>query len=236
MIGFLKRYGLLALIAAGAAAALASGLADEVSMAGLEARRVELAAFVQANYAASLAGFVLIYVAVVALSLPLALVMTVSGGLLFGPVVGALASVTGATLGSTVAFLACRTAFGDFVARRAGPMMAAIAEGFRKDAFSYLVTVRIIPLFPLLLVNAGAGVCGVPLRTFMTASFIGMAPGSFVYAWLGSGLGTIFDRGEEPDLSLLAAPGVILPLAALALLALAPIAYRRLVAPARHLK
>lgn len=228
MIAFLKRYGLLLLIAAGIVAALASGLTDEVSLAGVKERRTELTGFVEEHRLASLAVFLLLFTTAVALSLPLALVLTLTSGFLFGPVVGALASVTGATLGSTVSFLACRTAFGDFVARRAGPMLVRLAEGFRKDAFAYLFTLRIVPLAPLLLVNVGAGLCGVPARTFIIASFLGMAPGSFVYAWLGSGLGKIFEQGGEPDLSLLARPAVVLPLLALGVLALVPLAYRSL--------
>lgn len=232
---FVQRFGLLIVLAAGVAWAFASGATDQISLAELKDRRVELLEFVDAHQIAAIAFFMALYTVVVALSLPLALVLTLTGGFLFGPIVGALASVTSATAGSTIAYAACRTAFGDLVMRRAGPTVSKLAEGFRRDAFSYLFTLRIIPLAPLLLINVGAGVAGVPMRTFVAASFIGMLPGSFVYAWLGSGLGAIFEQGGEPNLSIMRQPSVFLPLLALAALALVPVIYKRLKPAAREL-
>ena len=227
MSAFLKRYGLLIVLVALVVAAIAAGATDRISLAELKARRAELVAFVEANWLASVAAFALLYTTVVALSLPLALVLTLTGGFLFGPVVGALLSVSSATLGSTIAFLACRTAFGDVIARRAGPTVVKLAEGFRRDAFSYLFTLRILPIAPLLLINIAAGLAGVRVGTFMLASLIGMAPGSFVYAFLGSGLGEIFERGGEPDLSIVREPQILLPLIGLAVLAMLPAIIRR---------
>jgi uncharacterized membrane protein YdjX (TVP38/TMEM64 family) len=225
---FARRYGLLIVLVLLVIAVAASGATKHISLAELKARRAELTAFVDAHWIASLAVYGVLYTAVVALSLPLALVMTLTGGFLFGPVPGGLAALTSATLGSTVSFLACRTAFGDIVTRKAGPTITRLAEGFRKDAFSYLFTLRIIPVAPLLLINVAAGLAEVSTRTFVTASFVGMAPGSFVYAFLGSGLGAIFERGGEPDLHIITEPRILLPLIGLACLALAPMVYRRL--------
>src|SRR5512146_2112848 len=109
---FFKRFGLLIVLVVLVVAAVASGATDHISLAELKARRAELSAFVEAHWIASLAVYGLLYTAVVALSLPLALVMTLTGGFLFGPLPGGLAALTAATLGSTVSFLACRTAFG----------------------------------------------------------------------------------------------------------------------------
>lgn len=223
---FFKRFGLLIVLVVLVVAVVASGATDHISLTELKARRAELSAFVEAHWIASLAVYGLLYTAVVALSLPLALVMTLTGGFLFGPLPGGLAALTAATLGSTVSFLACRTAFGDIITRKAGPTISKLAEGFRKDAFSYLFTLRIIPVAPLLLINVAAGLAEVSTRTFVTASFIGMAPGSFVYAFLGSGLGTVFERGDEPDLHIITEPRILLPLIGLALLALIPTAVR----------
>lgn len=225
---FARRYGLLIALVLLVVIALASGATRHISLGELKERRAELTAFVQAHWIASLAVYGVIYTIVVALSLPLALVMTLSGGFLFGPVPGGLAALTSATLGSTISFLACRTAFGDVVTRRAGPAISKLAEGFRKDAFSYLFTLRIIPVAPLLLINVAAGLAEVSTQTFVTASFIGMAPGSFVYAFLGSGLGAVFERGDQPDLHIITEPRILLPLIGLALLALAPTVWRRL--------
>lgn len=231
-VAFVKRFGLLIVLGVAVVIAVALGATDRISLSELKAQRQALVAFVDAYWWASAAAYLALYVTVVALSLPLALVMTLAGGFLFGPVVGGLMAVTGATLGSTIAFLACRTAFGDIITRRAGPAVTKLAEGFRRDAFSYLFTLRILPIAPLLLINIAAGLAEVPVATFMTASFIGMAPGSFVYAFLGAGLGEVFERGGEPNLSIVMEPQIFLPLLGLAALALAP-AIVRLVRRAR---
>jgi uncharacterized membrane protein YdjX (TVP38/TMEM64 family) len=223
---FFKRFGLLIVLVVLVVVALASGATKHISLAELKARHEELSAFVGAHQVASLAVYGVLYTLVVALSLPLALVMTLAGGFLFGPLPGGLAALTAATLGSTVSFLACRTAFGDIVTRKAGPIVGKLAEGFRKDAFSYLFTLRIIPVAPLLLINVAAGLAEVSTRTFVTASFIGMAPGSFVYAFLGSGLGTVFERDGEPDLHIITEPRILLPLIGLACLAMIPTVLR----------
>lgn len=219
---FVKRFGLLIVLVVLVVVALLSGVTDQISLSELKARRQELAAFVEANWLASAAVFALLYTAVVALSLPLALVLTLAGGFLFGPVPGALLAVSSATLGSTIAFLACRTAFGDTLAKRAGPTVKKLADGFRRDAFSYLFTLRILPIAPLLLINIAAGLARVRVATFVIASLVGMAPGSFVYAFLGSGLGEVFARGEEPDLGIITEPQILLPLIGLAILAMLP--------------
>lgn len=226
MKAFLKRYGLLLVLVLAVIAAVLSGALEHISLAELKARRAELVAFVDANWLASVAAFIALYTIVVALSLPLALVLTLTGGFLFGPVVGALLAVSSATAGSTIAFLACRTAFGDVLAKRAGPTVNNLAEGFRRDAFSYLFTLRILPIAPLLLINIAAGLAGVRVGTFVVASLIGMAPGSFVYAFLGSGLGEVFERGGEPDLSIIREPQILLPLIGLAVLAMLPAVVR----------
>lgn len=219
---FVKRFGLLIVLVVLVVVALLSGVTDQISLSELKARRQELAAFVEANWLASAAVFALLYTAVVALSLPLALVLTLAGGFLFGPVPGALLAVSSATLGSTIAFLACRTAFGDTLAKRAGPTVKKLADGFRRDAFAYLFTLRILPIAPLLLINIAAGLARVRVATFVIASLVGMAPGSFVYAFLGSGLGEVFARGEEPDLGIITEPQILLPLIGLAILAMLP--------------
>ena len=222
LLAYAQRYGLLIVLVVLVVVAVLSGATDRVSLGELKARREELVAFVDAHWLASITIFAVLYTVVVALSLPLALVLTLTGGFLFGPIIGALLSVSSATLGSTVFFLACRTAFGDTLAKRAGPTVNKLAAGFRRDAFSYLFTLRILPVAPLLLINIAAGLARVKVGTFMLASLIGMAPGSFVYSFLGSGLGAVFERGDEPNLSIIAEPRILLPLIGLAILALLP--------------
>lgn len=173
-------------------------------------------------------GFILIYAAVVALSVPGGAVMTVAGGFLFGAWLGGLYALVAATLGATILFLVARTSLGEALERRAGPFLRSLDAGFREHAASYLLVLRLVPLFPFWLVNLVPAFLGVPLRTFVLASVIGMAPGTFVYASLGNGLGAIVAAGKSPDLGIIFQWRVLGPLLALAFLALLPVAYKRL--------
>jgi uncharacterized membrane protein YdjX (TVP38/TMEM64 family) len=179
-------------------------------------------------------------VATVSVSLPGALILSLTGGFLFGPIGGGVAAVTGATGGSTVVYLVCRTAFGDFLRRKPGALLARVEEGFKADAFSYLLTLRLIPAFPLLLVNVASGLMNIPVRTYRLASFLGMVPSSFVYAGIGAGLGHIFASGEPVTMHTLFSPRIYLPIAAMGGLALLPPLWRywrrRRVAEAPDLK
>jgi uncharacterized membrane protein YdjX (TVP38/TMEM64 family) len=218
----------VALIAAGLAAAFAFGWTDYLTLEQLRTRRDALQAFVEARPLASVAAFTALYALAVAFSIPGALILTLSGGFLFGTLIGGSATVTGATIGAIAVFLAARTAFGDVLRRRAGGAVARIEEGVRKDAFFYVLTLRLLPIFPFWLVNIATGLVDIPLRTYALATFLGVIPGTFIYSALGAGLGSIFDRAEAPNLSIIFEPQILLPLVGLALLSLTPVVFRRL--------
>jgi uncharacterized membrane protein YdjX (TVP38/TMEM64 family) len=222
-----RRFGPLVLIAVLIAAAFASGLADHLSMPELRARHAQLEAIVRAHPLLSLGAYVGVYCAVVGLSLPAALVMTLTGGLLFGPWIGGLAAAVSCTLGAGIVFLACRSAVGDLLQRRAGPTAARIEAGVRRDAFSYILTLRLVPVMPFWLANLALGLIDIPFSTFLLASFLGIAPVSVIYAGLGSSLNTLFAEGMRPNLHLILRPTILLPLAGLSLLSLTPIVVRR---------
>jgi uncharacterized membrane protein YdjX (TVP38/TMEM64 family) len=223
----LKRFAPLALVGAGLAAAVLLGWTDYLSLEQLRERREELVAWVDTHPVLSVAAFMGLYCLVVAFSIPGALILTLSGGFLFGTWVGTVATVLGATAGAVVIFLAARSAFRDVLRRRAGSAVARFEQGVREHAFSYVLTLRLLPIFPFWLVNIGLALVGMPLRTFALATLLGVIPGTFVYSALGAGLGTVFDRDEEPNLSLIFEPEILLPLVALALLSLAPVVVRR---------
>jgi uncharacterized membrane protein YdjX (TVP38/TMEM64 family) len=231
VLALARRFGPLALVAAGLVAAVALGLPHQLSLHQLHRHRDQLEALVRLHPALSVAAYVGIYALAVALSLPVALVMTLTGGFLFGPWVGGLAAAGGCTIGGAVVFLVCRTAAGDVLRRRAGPTIARIEDGVLRDAFSYILVLRLLPVMPLWLANLALGFIEIPLRTFVVATFVGILPVSLVYAGLGSGLGRMFASGVRPDLHAVMRPEVILALAGLALLSLAPIAVRRLRRP-----
>ena len=223
-----RRFGPLALVAALVIAAFASGVTRHLSLHELRARHLELEALVKAHPLAALGAYVLTYTLVVALSLPAALVMTLTGGLLFGAWVGGGAAALGCTLGAAILFLICRTAAGDVLKARAGPTAAKIEAGVRRDAFSYILILRLVPVMPFWLANLALGLIDIPFSTFLTASLLGILPVSIIYAGLGSSLNVLFAEHVRPDLHLIARPSVYLPLIGLSLLSLTPILVRRL--------
>ncbi|HVY34478.1 MAG TPA: VTT domain-containing protein, partial [Caulobacteraceae bacterium] len=143
---------------------------------------------------------------------------TLTGGFLFGPWAGGLLADLGCSSGGILVFAVCRLTVGDSLDRRASPRIKAFEAGFRKDAFAYLLTLRLIPVTPFWLVNLAAGLLGAPARAFVVATVIGILPASMIYAGLGAGLDGMFDRGEHLGPELLLAPRIVLPLVGLALL------------------
>jgi uncharacterized membrane protein YdjX (TVP38/TMEM64 family) len=226
--GLARRFGPAALLVAALVAVWASGLTHDLSLHMLRTRRAALEAAVHAHPLLALGAYAAIYVLVVALSLPAALVMTLTGGLLFGAWVGGGAAAISCTLGSAIVFLVCRTAVGDSLRRRAGSTVARIEEGVRRDAFSYVITLRLIPVMPFWLANLALGFVDIPLGVFVAATFLGILPVSIIYAGLGATLNLLFARHQRPDLHLVMRPEVLLPLIGLALLALTPVLARRL--------
>jgi uncharacterized membrane protein YdjX (TVP38/TMEM64 family) len=212
----------LLLIAAAAVAFVAAGGHHYLSLALGADNRDRLKALVLSWGAAAPLAYIALYAALAALSVPGAAVMTIAGGFLFGLWLGTLYAVLGATLGSTVLFLAARAGLAGLT-RRAGPFVARLEAGFRSDAFNYLLFLRLVPLFPFWLVNLVPAIVGVPLPTFVVATLIGIVPGGFVYASLGNGLGIV---AGEPDLDVLLRFEVLGPILGLAVLALVPVAYR----------
>lgn len=216
----------LVLIGALFVALLASGALKHLSLDELKTYQLELTGLVARHPWFSLGAFTGVYVLLVSACVPGPGVMTIAGGFLFGPWIGGAASLTACVAGSVIVFLACRTAFGDWAATRAGPTVAKVEAGFSQNAFFYLLALRLMPVAPMFLVNIAASLARVRLATLVAATVIGTAPSSFIYAWLGSGLGEVFQRRAPLDASLLAQPRIILPLAGLALMSAAPAVWR----------
>lgn len=224
----LARLTPILVIAAAAAAFFTFGLHRYLSFDVLRDSRAALIAWVADHRVLAPALYVLAYVVVTACSLPGALVMTLTGGFLFGTWFGGLLTVFGATLGATVLFLAARTALGDMLRAKAGGALAKLEDGFRRDAFNYLLVLRLVPIFPFFVVNLAAAFLGTGLTVFVVATFFGIMPGTLVYSSVGSGLGAVFDAGTDPDLRLVFSWPVLGPLLGLAGLALLPVIYKRL--------
>jgi uncharacterized membrane protein YdjX (TVP38/TMEM64 family) len=214
-----------------------------LSLETLVRHRAAIDGFVRLHGVVSVATFIAAYVAVGALSIPGAAILTVAGGVLFGWFVGGLAAIVGATVGATIVFLIARTACAEHLLRRAGPLAAKVAQGFREDAFHYLLFLRLVPVFPFWLVNLAPALVGVGLGTFVLATAIGIIPGTFAYALVGAGLDSIIGAQESAyqhclaaahggcrldfSLSAVATPQLLAALAALGVVALIPVAVRK---------
>ena len=196
-------------------------LKNYLSLDALKANRDNLLVFTQDHYVPAVALFILVYILQTSFSLPGATIMTLAGGFLFGSLWGPLYVNMGATTGATLAFLAARYLFHQWVERKFGDRLSPIQEGFAKNAFSYLLTLRLIPFFPFFLVNLLSGLTRVKVSTYVVATAVGIIPGSVVYTFAGRQLGTINALSE------LVSPRLLLAFSLLGLLMLIPVIYRK---------
>jgi uncharacterized membrane protein YdjX (TVP38/TMEM64 family) len=189
--------------------------------------RAALLAYVEENRALAAVGFVVVYSAAVAVSLPGAAVLTLSGGFLFGAVPGAALSVVGATIGAAALFLIARSAFGEVFRSKAGVFVAAMADGFQQNAFSYLLFLRLVPAFPFFAVNLVSALLGMRFVPFVVATAIGIIPGTAVYSAFGAGLGQVFEAGGQVNIKDVFSPPLVGGLIGLGLLSLLPVVLKR---------
>ncbi len=196
-------------------------LSQYLSLDAIKANRDLLLNYTESNYALAVAVFILVYILQTTFSLPGGAILTLTGGFLFGSLMGTVFVNIGATIGATLAFLAARYLLRDWVESKFGDRLEPIQAGFAQNAFSYLMTLRLIPAFPFFLVNLVSGLTRVKLGTYMIATSLGIIPGSFVFAFAGRQLGSINSLSE------IASPSVLLAFSLLGLLALMPIAYRK---------
>jgi uncharacterized membrane protein YdjX (TVP38/TMEM64 family) len=200
-------------------------LRDQLSFEALAQNREHLLAFRDVNYLGAVLVFVVAYVAIVAFSLPGATVATLTGGFLFGLFPGVIYNVIAATIGAIGIFLAARTGLGAGLSARiaaGGGAAARLQAGLQNNVWSVLLLMRIVPAVPFFLANLIPAFVGVAVLPFAVTTFFGIIPGALVFTSIGSGLGDVLARGETPDLSLLYAPQVLLPLLGLAALAALP--------------
>ena len=237
------RFAPLAVLAFAAAAVFASGLHRYLSIGKIEEHRETLQAFVDARRGQAILLYGLVYVGAVALSIPGAVFLTILGGFLFGWLLGGALAVVSATAGAVLIFLIARTSLGDLLLARAGPRLQGLAAGFRQDAFSYLLFLRVLPVMPFWLTNLASALFGVPLRTFALATLIGIVPATFTFATAGAGLDSIIAAQRQAEIrceaqggadcradfhwKALVTPKVLAAFAALGALSLLPVLLRR---------
>jgi uncharacterized membrane protein YdjX (TVP38/TMEM64 family) len=218
----------LALAAVGLiVAARVSGLSDLLSLETLREHRAFLTAQVAEHGLIAALIFIAIYAGAVALSVPGAVILTIAGGFLFGPWLGTLLTVTAATIGATLVFLFAGTIFGANALDRFGERAKKLGDNIRRNAWSYLLVLRIVPLFPFFLVNLVPAFVGVALPTYVLTTFVGIIPGTAVFSLAGSGIGSVLDQGGTLSVGSILTPQIIGALCALGALSLAAIPLKK---------
>jgi uncharacterized membrane protein YdjX (TVP38/TMEM64 family) len=223
----LKRLWPLLILALAIAAVFALDLDRYLTFAALREHRAMLTALVVEHRVLAALAFVVVYALAIALSVPGGAILTIAGGFMFGSILGTALVLVAATLGATLVFLIAKSALGDPLRGRAGPFLKRMEAGFQEDAFNYLLVLRLIPLFPFWIVNLVPAFLGVPLRTYVLGTFIGIIPGSFVFASVGAGIGSVLDSGQDFSPASVLTPQILIALIGLAVLALLPVAYRK---------
>jgi uncharacterized membrane protein YdjX (TVP38/TMEM64 family) len=220
-----RAYLLVAALLLLAAIARLVGLDHMVGLDGVIAARAELKAWTVAHPVPAVLIFAGLYITAVALSLPFGTLLSLLGGFLFGVWLGTAVIVGSATIGAVAVFWIARSSLGATLRDRAGPLYRRIEREMRRNAFSYILFMRLVPLFPFVLVNIVPALFNVPTRTYVAATLMGIVPGAVLFAQLGQEL------SEAMSLADLVSTSTLVTLSLLGLVALAPALYRRLSGP-----
>lgn len=222
----LLRLAPIGIVVLGLALGYAFGLQNYLSLGYLAEQRQALRAYVDANVIWSALLFTGVYILAVAFSFPAASILTIFGGFLFGWLLGGSLVAVGATIGASILFMATRSAFGSFLRQRVDGVVKKLADGFRENAFGYLFVIRLAPVFPFFVVNIAAALFDISLARFVAATFFGILPGTFAYAYLGQGVDSVLvaaqEAGRQAQISDLVTREITLAFFALAVVALIP--------------
>lgn len=201
----LKRVLPLAALVALAALVISQGWHHYLTLEHIAENRDLLKSYIADNYWLSLLVYMAVYVVAIALSLPGGVFLTLLGGFLFGWLLGGTATVVAATAGATLIFIVAKTSLGEPLAARAGPRLEKLRQGFRENALSYLLFLRLVPLFPFWLVNLAPALLGVSLPVYVFGTFVGIIPGTFAFAVAGVGLDSVIEAQRQAYQQCLAA-------------------------------
>ncbi len=218
----------LLILIAGLVAFFALGLNRYVSFSVLRENREALLTWVHSAGIIAPLSYMAVYAVAVAFSLPVGAILTITGGFLFGVAWGTVYTVIGATLGATALFLIAKTTLGDVLRAKAGPWLQKMEAGFRENAMSYLLVLRLVPLFPFFVVNLAPAFLGVPVVIYVVGTLIGIIPGTFAYTSAGAGLGSIFDAGAAFTVQNIVTPEIRIAMIALIILACIPVVYKKI--------
>lgn len=187
-----RSFPVLRILLLGALAAIAVtvflAVREYVSLQSLAEHRLALRALVAENFVLAMVLYVATYTLAILFLFPTALALTLTGGFLFGWQIGAVLTLISATTGATIVFLLARTTLAEPLVRRTGPWLCRVREGFQKDAFSYLLFLRLVPAFPFWFMNLAPALLGVSLRDYVLATVLGILPGTLAFSFIGSGI------------------------------------------------
>ena len=217
----LRRFLPLALLLAFIAIAYSTGILQQFNLEYLQNQKDAFQNYADENPLLSAMIFGLIYIVSVALSLPIATLLTLLGGFLFGKYLGTILVVGGATIGACTLFIIARTSVGRTLRERAGSLYKKIETNMQDNAVGYMLFMRLVPIFPFFLVNIVPALFNVSLRAFAITTFFGIMPGTFVYVNLGEQLGDI------NSLSDLISIQTLIAFALLGIFALIPTLYKQ---------
>lgn len=225
---YLKRYLPLLVLLLGLFAFGYFGWYQYFNLTTLKQHHLALLNWTTHHYLLAPCLYVLIYIAMVAICIPTTIILTLIGGYLFGLLAGTLYVIFSATIGATLLFMATQSAIGPWLAQsvkaqKAKGWVVKMHAGFNRNAFNYILALHLIPIFPFALINVAAACLNVRITTFITATFLGIIPYSFIYVSLGNSLSTLFAMNEMPGLYVILTPPFLIPLSALALLSLLPV-------------
>lgn len=218
-----KRLVPVGLLVAAVVAYFLLGLNHYLTLDHLRANAQRLRQFTDDHRFVAIAAFFATYVAVVALSVPGAVFMTIAGGLLFGLWLGAALNILAATTGAIILFVIAKFAFGGMLQARGSAFIARMETGFARDAFTYLMFLRLVPLVPFWAVNLAAAAFRTPLRSFALATLIGIIPGTLAFTSIGDGLSLAAGASSRGPNDEIPGPAMIALRIGLALLALVPL-------------
>lgn len=172
------------------------GIGDILTFESLQRNKDSLLTFVRDHTVTSILIYILVYIAAIALNLPGGAILTIAGGYLFGTLPAVLYVNIGATSGAVLAFLSARYLLGSRLQESYGAQLAKFNGEMERNGIRYLLTLRLIPVFPFFLVNFLSGLTRVPLSSFTWTTAIGIIPGTAVFAYAGHQLETVHSVGD----------------------------------------
>jgi uncharacterized membrane protein YdjX (TVP38/TMEM64 family) len=199
-------------------------LYDYLTLDTLKYYQAEIQIWTTTHYYLAISLYIILFTSLIACAIPCATFLTLVGGFLFDTMAIVYAEFS-ITMGGMILYLAVRSAIGTKLAARKTGWIKKIETGFKQDAFSYLLTLRLLPIMPCWVSNIGAGIFNLPIKTFVSATALGILPSTIIYVYAGRSLDQILVE-KAPIFDILFTPSILFPLIGLAVLSLSPVIYK----------